>query len=110
MQDLVIKLDTARKLLEECVKAYKNTGRQLAETERKYRVAYRQEIFRLHETDGVAWTACDTLARGDEEVSKLRFERDVKKSDYEVCYEKILQLKTEIRILENEIAAMRGGI
>jgi hypothetical protein len=75
-----------------------------------YRIAYRKEVFRLHVEDGVAWTACDSLAKGDASVAKLRMERDIRKSDYESCYEKILQLKIELRILENEITAERQGM
>jgi hypothetical protein len=82
----------------------------LSEAEMYYRIAYRKEVFRLHEVDSVAWTACSDLAKGSEEVAKLRFERDIRKSDYESCYEKILQLKTELRILENEINAERQGM
>lgn len=109
-QDLMEAMSATRKQLNECLIFYKNNGRKLAEAEMKYRIAYRKEIFRLHEVDGVAWTACADLAKGDEEVAKLRFERDVRKSDYESCYERILQLKTEIRILENEINAERQGM
>lgn len=116
MQDLILELKQARNQLAECITAYKHVGRQLAESERKYRVALRQEILRL-KVDGpeekdagpVAWTVCGDIARGEEIVAKLRLERDIRKSDYDVCYEKILQLKTEIRLLEGELAAMRRG-
>lgn len=110
MQDLVNELTAARKQLNECLVFYKNTGRRLADAEMKYRIALRKEFLRLHLEDGVAWTACGELARGQEEVAQLRFSRDIRKSDYECCYEKILQLKTELRILENEINAERKGL
>ncbi len=110
MQDLQQAMSETRRQLNECLIFYKNNGRKLAESEMKYRIAVRKEVFRLHEEDSVAWTACYDLARGDEEVAKLRFERDVRKSDYECCYERILQLKMELRILENEIAAERQGM
>lgn len=110
MQDLVVEMSQARKQLNECLIFYKNTGRQLADTEMKYRVALRKEFLRLHVQDGVAWTACGELARGEETVARLRFERDIRKSDYDCTYEKILQLKTELRILENEINAERQGL
>ena len=106
MQDM----SATRKQLNACLVFYKNNGRKLADAEMKYRIALRQEVFRLHQVDGVAWTACQDLARGDETVAKLRFERDIRKSDYESCYEKILQLKTELRIIENEINAERHAM
>ena len=110
MQELVITLGTTRKQLNECLLFYKHSGRQLAQAEMDYKIAYRKEFLRLHEIDKVAWTACDGLSRGDEVVAKLRFERDLRKSDYACCYEKILQLKIELRIIENEIDAIRKGI
>jgi hypothetical protein len=110
MQDLVNEMSTLRKQLNECLVFYKNTGRLLAESERDYRVALRKEFLRLHIQDGVAWTACGELARGEDNVAELRLKRDIRKSDYEVTYEKILQLKTEIRILENEINSERQGL
>jgi hypothetical protein len=110
VQDLIIEMSKARKELNECLLFYKNNGRKLAESEMKYRIALRKEFLRLHIEDKVAWTACGELARGEESVAKLRLERDIRKSDYDVTYEKILQLKTEIRILENEIGAERKGL
>lgn len=110
MQDLQLAMSETRKQLNECLIFYKNNGRKLAEAEQKYRIAYRKEVFRLHLMDSVAWTACSDLAKGDEEVAKLRMERDIRKSDYESCYEKILQLKVELRILENEMDAERRGM
>jgi hypothetical protein len=103
-------MSATRKQLNECLIFYKNNGRNLAEAEMQYRIAYRKEIFRLHIEDKVAWTACADLAKGDDNVAKLRFTRDVRKSDYESCYEKILQLKTELKIIENEMSAERQGM
>ena len=116
MQDLILELRQARNQLAECITAYKHVGRQLAESERKYRISLRKEILRL-KVDGpeekdagpVAWTVCGDIARGHDEVAKLRFERDIRKADYDVCYEKILQLKTEIRLIEGEMSAVRRG-
>jgi hypothetical protein len=110
MQDLINEMSAARKQLNECLIFYKNCGRKLADAEMNYKIALRKEFLRLKLEDGVAWTACAELAKGDEEVAKLRHERDIRKSDYAVTYEKILQLKTELRILENEIGAERQGL
>lgn len=48
----------------------------LAEKEQSYRVALAKRITELH-ADGVAWTVCADLARGDEKVARLRLERDI---------------------------------
>ena len=47
-----------------------------AEKEQAYRVELAKKITELH-ADGVAWTVCADLARGDEKVARLRLERDV---------------------------------
>ncbi|MCX8129755.1 MAG: hypothetical protein N3I35_06615 [Clostridia bacterium] len=102
-QDLLLALRQQRTLLIDCVDAMKVVGRMLAQATRDYKVALRKEILRLHVEDKVAWTACYDLALGEEKVAELRFNRDIKQSDYDVCQEKIAQIKLEIKILEGEI-------
>lgn len=107
-QDLVLSLRKQRELLVDTVSAMKVTGRMLAEATKKYKIALRKEILKLH-VDGVAWTACYELALGEENVAELRFIRDVKQSDYDVCIEKIQSIKMEMRILDKEIEQDRQG-
>jgi predicted RNA-binding protein len=101
-QDLVSALKTQRILLSDTVQAMKVVGRQLAESERVYRIALCKKI--LEERDkGTPVTIISDVCRGDEKIAELKFRRDVKQSDYTVCLEKIQQVKIEIRILEGEI-------
>ena len=51
-------------------------ARNAAEKERLYRMALAKEILRLH-AKGVAWTSAQDLARGEEEVARLKYDRDV---------------------------------
>jgi hypothetical protein len=104
-QDLILALREQRALLIDTVNAMKVIGRLLAQSTKEYKVALRKEILRLHIDENVAWTACYDLALGHDIVSELRFKRDIKKSDYDVCIEKIAQIKLEMRILEGEIKA-----
>lgn len=69
--------DKAAEGQEEAEKAMRKAAKDAAEKERSYRVALAQELVRLHDQDGVAWTVCADLARGDEKVSDLRAERDI---------------------------------
>jgi hypothetical protein len=108
-QELVLALQEQRKLLIDTVTAMKVTGRQLAEATKKYKIALRKEILKLHVSDGVAWTACYELALGEDTVAELRFIRDLRQSDYDVCIEKINQIKMEMRILDKEIEQDRQG-
>ena len=109
-QDLVLTLREQRALLIDTVQAMKVIGRQLAQATKEYKIALRKEILRLRVEDGVAWTACYDLALGEESVAELRFKRDIRQSDYDVCIEKINQTKLEIRLLESEIKQeLQGG-
>jgi hypothetical protein len=110
MQDLLIARDLTVKKLNECIVFYKNCGRNFGEARREYTAAWRLEVFKLHEINKVAWSACAELAKGNEEVAKLRLTKDIRKSDYDVTYEKILALKTEIRLIEGDMAAIRQGV
>ena len=107
-QDLMKAFYDTRQQLNDCLKSYKIIGRTLAKAEMLYKIEYRKEVFRLHIEDKVAWTACNDLAKGEDKVAELRMKRDICKSDYDCCYERILQLKIEIKILDNEIMSERG--
>jgi hypothetical protein len=62
--------------------ALRNASKSLAEAEQSYRVALAKEIVRQH-ADGVAWTVCQDLARGNDHVAQLRYERDVARGVFE---------------------------
>jgi hypothetical protein len=51
-------------------------SQRAAESERVYRIALSRKIVELH-ADGVAWTVAQDVARGDEKVAQLRYERDI---------------------------------
>lgn len=51
--------------------------REYAKAEKAYRLALRLEITRLHLEEGVAWTACGDMARGETKVADLKLKRDV---------------------------------
>ncbi|MCW3018623.1 MAG: hypothetical protein JWN10_931 [Solirubrobacterales bacterium] len=47
-----------------------------AGAERAYRRALARRIVSAHD-EGIAWSVCSDIARGDDAVSELRYERDV---------------------------------
>lgn len=55
----------------------RESARDFAEKEERYRIALAKEIVRQHADDGVAWTVAPDLARGDVTVARLRRERDI---------------------------------
>lgn len=54
----------------------RDAARDFAEKEEAYRKALAIEIIKTH-ADGVAWSTAPDLARGDDNVARLRMERDV---------------------------------
>lgn len=110
--DLWSELTEKRNLLSACISELKKYGIERAKKEHEYKVALRKEVFTLHETDKVAWTACEKLAHGDtlrNEVARLRLERDLASTKYEVLMEKINGLKLEIRIIESQMSREWGN-
>lgn len=63
----------------------RDNSKKLAEAERQYRLALTTKILYLHAQDGVAWTACDVIARGDKQVADLRYARDIAKGVLEAA-------------------------
>lgn len=108
MNDLWQELEDKRRLLNDCISSLKDNGIALARHEHDYKMALRTEIFRLHEAEKVAWTACINLAHGDENVAGLRQSRDLAKTKYDVLIEKINGLKLEMRILEGQLSREWG--
>lgn len=53
-----------------------DAARDFAQKEEAYRVALAEKIVEFH-VDGVAWTACQDLARGEKAVAALRRDRDI---------------------------------
>lgn len=54
----------------------REAAREYAVKEEAYRVALAKQILEQH-AGGAAWTVCADLARGDEQVARLRRERDI---------------------------------
>lgn len=55
-----------------------DASRALAQAEHDYRLALARTILAVH-ADGAAWTVAQDLARGDKQVARLRYDRDVAK-------------------------------
>lgn len=62
----------------------RDASARVAEAERAYRQALARRIVEVH-AEGAAWTVAQDLARGDERVSGLRYERDVARGVFEAA-------------------------
>lgn len=79
---------------------YGRLGRKLAVAEREYRRALAQYMLR-ERAAGTPVTILPDLARGDDEVSRLRFDRDIAQADYDACRESLLVQKKRASIYES---------
>lgn len=76
-----------------------DASKAYAEAEREYRKALSTEIVRLHSSEKVAWTACGELARGDDRVADLKYERDVAHGILEVAEQRAFRLQADRKAL-----------
>jgi hypothetical protein len=68
----------AAKAQKDAEQARRDAAEDLASKEHAYRLALAKKILAAH-ADGVAWTVAQDIARGDDHVAQLRYERDVAK-------------------------------
>lgn len=62
--------------------ALRQAAEEKARAERAYRRALAEGIVKAHE-EGIAWSVCGDIARGEEMVADLRYHRDVAEGVYE---------------------------
>mgnify|MGYP000848489040 FL=1 len=101
-QDLYLQLQDKLRSLEAALVELPKRGRASAQTERDYRIALAQETLRLRES-GQPATIIGDLVRGNREIAKLRFERDVAQTIYEAAQETIRVWKLEATLMEAQM-------
>lgn len=101
-QDLMIELQGRVQMLDKALQCLGNRGRAYARAEHDYRVALAQKM--LTERDkGMPVTILGDICRGDREIAKKKFDRDVGESAYKAALEACNVYKVQIRVLENQI-------
>lgn len=81
----------------------RQASRDLADAERFYRGKLTLRILHLHAVEQVAWTACETIAKGEKEVADLRFKRDVAKGVLEAAQQQAFRHAADRRDLSRFI-------
>nr|DAS01248.1 MAG TPA: hypothetical protein [Caudoviricetes sp.] len=99
-QEMVQKMHLA---LKECALR----GEEWAKAEREYKVAMAQYILTAR-ANGTPATLIKDLAMGDDNVSALRFNRDIALTAYENAKEARNIYKLNIRLIESDIAREWG--
>lgn len=102
--------------MNECLKAmqqgnvqYKTLGLKKAQAEQNYRVALQKEMARL-KLEGTKVTIIPDLARGNEEVARLRLERDTTDIAYETCRNSLRYCERELEILRSQLAWLKSEL
>lgn len=95
-------------LLETAVSEMKTRSKKLAETEYYYRMALSKRLTELR-ADGQPVTHLADIVRGEPDIAKLRFDRDIAQGLYDSSQEAINMYKLRIKILENQYAREWGA-
>jgi len=106
--ELTVELNDKRKTLDLAITELKKRGSKKAEKERNYRVELAKEIL-IQRNNGVPVTIINDICKGNESLADLRMERDIAKTLYETCMQKIYQCKLEISLIEKQMTAERKG-
>lgn len=96
-------LQELTKRLNQAIKYLKKYGEELAETERDYKIALRQEALKLRTEKDMPVTLIQQVVYGVPEVAEKRFKRDVAEAMYQTAQENINSIKLQIRVVEGQL-------
>ena len=105
-EELINKLNMCIAALSKGNIQLKILGLKKAESERLYRTALAKKIFSL-KMDKVQVSLIRDLSRGDDEIARLRLERDIADNNYYVCKSSMENLKVEIEVLRSKLAWLK---
>ena len=101
-QDLIIELQGRVSMLDTALKQLGNRGRAAADAEQKYRISLAQKIM-VERDKGTPATIMSDICRGDPQIAKLKFDRDVAEVTYKSAMEACNIYKIQVKVLENQI-------
>lgn len=81
----------------------REASKKVAEAERQYRLKLTTRILHLHAQDKLAITMCGEIARGEQDVADLRYERDVAKGVLEAAQQQAYRYAADRRDLHRLI-------
>ncbi len=102
-QDLFLELRDKQTMLEKALGEFGRRGRDYAQAEQDYRVAIAQKML-VERDKGLPATILSDVCRGDKEIAKLKFNRDVAEVMYKAAEEAIQSYKLGIRMLDSQIS------
>lgn len=101
MQEIWQEINQTQNQLDQCLKTLRKNGEAFAKAERDYKIRLRQEVLKLRD-EGQAVTIIPYIAYGQEEVARLRFERDIAEAMYKANLEALGVKKLEMNILKTQ--------
>lgn len=101
MQDLIEMINDKNDYLLQCINRLRENGRKMAQSEAEYRSILSEKILTLR-TEKVPVTIINDLARGDKDVARKRFQRDVAEVNYNAGLEEIQCTKIALRVLQEQ--------
>ena len=107
--DLVNDIQALTNRLNQAIKILAKYGRELAESERDYKITLRQEALKLRSEKGMPVTLINQIVYGVPEVADKRFKRDVAEAMYQTAQENINSIKLQIRVIESQLSREWGN-
>ena len=78
-------------------------GHRLGRAERDYRVALAKKELELR-AGGMPATITQDIAKGNETIAELRMARDIAKTDWEVCKQRLFMLSLHCKIIDAQLS------
>ena len=101
-QELFADMQEKTALLDTALNQLGKRGRAYAEAEKDYKIALAKQILE-ERGNGVPVTIISDICRGNREIARLRFERDVAEITYKSAMEAINVYKLEVNLLREQI-------
>lgn len=108
MQDLIIEINQKREEMNLAIKLLKERGQEKAAAENKYRMELAKEIL-IQRDNKIPVTIISDICRGNENIAKLKLDRDIAEVMYESLMQRLYATKLELQILDNQYRMMMKG-
>lgn len=100
--ELINELQERTQRLDTMLSLFKKRGQALAQAEHDYKIAIAEKIL-IERAKGTAVTIMSDLCRGDKNIARLRFNRDVAQTEFDSVKEAINIYKLQIRVIQETI-------
>lgn len=100
LQSVIEAMRSVQQRLDTSSKKIFAMAREKAESEKRYKIALRQEVLKL-KSEGHPATLILELAKGKEDIAELRFQRDIARETYKAGLDSMNNLRTEASLLQS---------